>query len=157
MSTPPTDPGSACVDPTDDTVVGIIGEFSEVFSFVRSRSARYAKQIHPDLKNSGIFVLHTVLRSEPITATELAQRLEMDKAMVSRQVTLLRSLGLVETEPDPNDRRSTLLRSTEQSRAKVTELRRQMGADYRARFTDWSPEDLSALRDSLRRFNDAAE
>ncbi|MEB4615385.1 MarR family winged helix-turn-helix transcriptional regulator [Leucobacter sp. M11] len=157
MTTPPTTPESPCSDPADDTVVGIVAEFSEVFSFVRSRSARYARRIHPDLKNSGIFVLHTVLRNEPITATELAQRLEMDKAMISRQVTLLRSLGLVETEPDPTDRRSTLLRSTELSRSKVAELRRQMSADYQARFADWAPEDLTALRDSLRRFNDRAD
>lgn len=147
--------GEACGQ--TDAIMGIVAEFSEVFSFVRSRSSRYASQIHPELKGTSIFVLHTVLRGEPITATELAQHLDMDKAMISRQVTLLRRLGMIETEEDPQDRRSSLLRSTELSRARIAQLRRKMSADYQARFADWSDAELGDLREKLRRFNDASD
>lgn len=131
----------------------IISEFSEVFAFVRTRWARFAEETHPDLRGSGIMVLQIVVRKGPVTVTGLSQLLDMDKAMVSRQVTKLRELGLVDTAPAPEDRRVTLITGTDQARTTIEELRARAAHDYHLRFADWDDAALEELGANLHRFN----
>lgn len=131
----------------------IISEFSEVFAFVRTRWARFAEETHPDLRGSNIMVLQLVMRKGPVTVTGLSQMLGMDKAMVSRQVSKLRELGLVDTAPAPEDRRVTLLTATDKARSTVEVLRARAAHEYHIRFADWDEDSLQSLGEHLHRFN----
>ncbi|QIM19839.1 MarR family transcriptional regulator [Leucobacter coleopterorum] len=141
---------------SDELIAEIIAEFSQVFAFARARWARYAEEVHPELKGVGIMVLQTILRKGPITATQLSQLLGMDKAVVSRQVTKLREFDLIEAEAAAEDRRVVLLTASPAAQAAIEELHAHTSHDYRQRFQGWQTNDLAALREALHRFNGAA-
>lgn len=131
----------------------IIAEFSEVFAFVRTRWARFAEETHPDLRGSGIIVLQIVMRKGPVTVTGLSQLLDMDKAMVSRQVSKLRELGFVDSTPAAEDRRVALITATDKARTVIEALRVRAAHDYHLRFAEWDDASLQDLGTSLHRFN----
>lgn len=143
--------------PEPDTVSEIISEFSEVFAFSRNRWTRYADGVHPELSGIGMMVLQFILRKGPLTATGLSQYLDMDKSMVSRQVSKLRELGLVDTAPAPEDGRVTLLTASEEATNIVGKIREQWASSYRERFAGWSDDELELLRKGLHRFNATAD
>ncbi|MBP1326108.1 DNA-binding MarR family transcriptional regulator [Leucobacter exalbidus] len=146
-------------EPTDFTaarteqVLEIISEFSDAFALARTRWARLAEETHPDLRGAGIMVLQVVVRKGPVTVTGLSQLLDMDKAMVSRQVSKLRTLGFINTESAPEDGRVTLLTATEQALTTIEGLRARAAEDYHRRFAEWDDEALEQLRAGLHRYN----
>lgn len=141
----------------EEMVTGIIGEFSQSFASARTRWTRYAEEVHPELRGPGMMLLQTILRRGPITATGLGSILDMDKAMVSRQVTKLRALGLVDAKEAESDRRVILLTASEAAHSAIDSMHARTSADYLARFADWSEEDLAQLHSLLHRFNASAE
>lgn len=138
---------------TDELVAGIIAEFSQVFAFARTRWSRYAEEVHPDLRAVGMMILQTIIRRESITATELSQLMDMDKSVISRQVTHLRELGLIDARPDDVDRRVMLLTPSSSAEHTIDSLRSKTAHAYHERFTDWNTEDLNTLNTLLHRFN----
>lgn len=140
----------------DTTVAEIIAEFSQVFAFARTRWSRYAEEVNPGLKGVGMMVLQVILRKGPVTATELSQMLDMDKAVVSRQVSKLRQLDLIEAEASDEDRRVTLLRPSETAQHTIERLHAKNAHAYHERFAEWSAGDLETLRVGLHRFNQSS-
>ncbi|QAB19088.1 MarR family transcriptional regulator [Leucobacter muris] len=153
---PLNDPAGAVASHRDDRIAQIISEFSEVFAFARSHWASYAQEVDSDLKGVGMIVLQLVLRKGPITATALSQMLDMDKAVVSRQIAKLRELGLVEAEPAAEDRRVMLLTATPRATELLERIRARWAHAYHERFVGWSAEELEDLREGLHRFNASA-
>ncbi|MBL3699764.1 MarR family winged helix-turn-helix transcriptional regulator [Leucobacter luti] len=141
----------------DDIVGDIISEFSEVIAFARSRWARYAEEVHADLRGVGLIMLQMIVRKGPLTATGIAQMLDMDKAVVSRQLAKLRELGLVETEPAAEDRRVVLLTPSARAQELLDGIRVKWAEAYHERFSGWSDAELEQLRGGLHRFNATAE
>lgn len=135
----------------------IVAEFSHVFAAARNRWARYAEEVHPELRGPSMMILSTILRKGPITATGLGGILDMDKAMVSRQVAKLRSLGLVDAKEAESDRRVILLTASAEAHAAMEGLQARTAEEYGARFADWSDEELAHLQSLLHRFNAASE
>lgn len=142
---------------SDDIVADIIAEFSEVIAFARSRWARYAEDVHAELRGVGLVMLQVILRKGPLTATGIAQMLDMDKAVVSRQLAKLRELELVEAEPAPEDRRVTLLTGSARAQELLDGIRVKWADAYHERFRDWSSDELEQMRSSLHRFNATAD
>lgn len=140
-----------------DTIADIIAEFSEVIAFARSRWARYAEDVHPDLRGVGLIVLQLVLRKGPLTVTGISQMLDMDKAVVSRQISKLRELNLVEAEPAPEDRRVVLLTGSAHAQELIDAIREKWADAYHERFSGWTDADLEQLRANLHRFNASAD
>lgn len=143
--------------PRDEVIPEIIAEFSQAFASARTRWSRYAEEVHPELRGPGMMILQTIIRRGPITATGLSGMLEMDKAFVSRQVTKLRGLGLVDAKEAESDRRVILLTASPAAQTAVEGLQAHTAAEYRARFSGWSEEELEQLQRFLHRFNAAAE
>lgn len=141
----------------DDIVADIISEFSEVIAFARSRWARYAEDVHADLRGVGLIMLQVITRKGPLTATGIAQMLDMDKAVVSRQVAKLRELGLVEAEPAAEDRRVVLLTASSHAHELLDGIRVKWADAYHERFVGWSAAELDHLRSGLHRFNASAD
>lgn len=140
-----------------DVVAGIITEFTEAFAFSRSRWARFAGEVSPELSSMSVVVLQIVFRKGPITATEIGQFLDMDKSLVSRHVSRLRELGLVAATEAPEDRRVQLLTASEHAEQLLGGVRERWALAYRERFAGWSDADLETLRAGLHRFNESAE
>ena len=116
-----------------------------------------ARQVHPDLHPMTYLLLTHLAGAGPMRAADLSDAFGMDKGGVSRQVQSLVDLGLVERQPDPEDRRAALLAAsadgspagrrqprTQRSlrreaqqleRGRPLRLRRQL-AEYNAALTD---------------------
>ncbi|NLA64467.1 MAG: winged helix-turn-helix transcriptional regulator [Leucobacter sp.] len=135
----------------------IISEFSQVFAAARSRWARYAEDIHPDLRGPGLMSLQTIIRRGPITATGLGGILDMDKAIISRQVAKLREYGLVDARAAESDKRVTLLTASAAAQAATDLMHARTAQEHSVRFADWSDDELEQLQTMLHRFNSSAD
>lgn len=140
-----------------DTVAGIISEFTEILAFSRTRWTKFASELNGELSGVSMIVLQTIFRKSPITATGVGQILDMDKSLVSRQVSKLRELGLIDTVESSEDRRVQLLTVSEHATSLLEGIRERWANAYRERLADWSEEELETLRAGLHRFNIAAE
>jgi DNA-binding MarR family transcriptional regulator len=101
-----------------------------------------------DAASGGFFhamgVLYVLAESGPLRANLLAEAVFSDPSTVSRQVALLVDRGLVAREPDPDDRRATLLAITDTGRRTLAD-RMRLREGLLARCTDGWPESDSEL------------
>jgi DNA-binding MarR family transcriptional regulator len=93
----------------------------------------------------------------PKRTTELASCLHADTSTISRQVTSLVDLGLIERTADPEDRRATILVVTEAGHAALDTMRAARERMIARILTDWSPGEVKELVTVLARFNDDFE
>lgn len=141
----------------EEAIPQIISEFSEVFASAKKRLTHFAEGVHPELKSVGMLLLQTIQRRGPITATELVQILDMDKASVSRQLSKLRELGFLLVEPSAEDRRVFLLSLSPEAVSSMEALRAETSRSYEERFKSWSDADILQLRALLKRYNAGRE
>ncbi len=99
-------------------------------------------------------LLARLVMDGPRRATDLAADTFLDLSTVSRQVRSLVDRGLVDRQPDPEDRRVTLLSATGPGREAFEQYRRQRDAELAALLHGWPPEDRYQLVRLMRRLND---
>jgi DNA-binding MarR family transcriptional regulator len=87
-----------------------------------------AEQLSLDLTPMHIRALKIVDRKKPCTAVDIAGILGRDKGQVTRLINTLIDKGLIEREPNPNDKRSHYLNITEAG-CKVVEEVMKIDAD----------------------------
>ncbi|WP_255305149.1 MarR family winged helix-turn-helix transcriptional regulator [Microbacterium sp. 3J1] len=120
--------------------------------FVRTRSLwkESAVRVHPDLAVAGYKLLTFIDRAGTANAHELAERFEMDKSMVSRQVRMLEEFDLIESRPDERDGRLRVLSATPAASEVLIELRREHAARLRTVIGELTPDEVSAASKAFR-------
>lgn len=131
----------------------LILELSEMYASARTNWVRAAEDVHPELRGLALMMLQMIARREPITATEIAAKLDMNKAAVSRHISKLRELGMIGCTDSSADRRVALITTTPAGRDLLAQLRLRSAAGYRERFAEWPADDLETLQSLLHRFN----
>ncbi len=96
----------------DEAIADAEEQLATLFSRVRVIWKDAAAQIHPDLKPVGYKILSTVVRLGETSASALAEHLDTDKAVVSRQVRMLEEAGFVVSRADEKDGRARVLSAT---------------------------------------------
>ena len=81
----------------------------------------------------------------PISQTDLARRLRVEAATVTRMVDVLSKEGLVERTPDPNDRRVNLLSISPKGEATVEQIFRVYDRKRSHLLQDLSGDDLERM------------
>lgn len=123
----------------------------------RARTLALIAQIDPHLEYGSYLVLLGVCeRAGGIRSKELAEAMGLHKSTISRAVSSLEKLGLVERRTDPDDGRASLLSPTRKAREKVHAIadgRREVLATI---LLDWTKEDRVDFAKGLRRLNDAS-
>ncbi|WP_241741125.1 MarR family transcriptional regulator [Streptomyces sp. L2] len=97
-------------------------------------------------------VLSALARTGPCSAAELAPEVGLDRSGVTRRATRLEAAGLIRRQPDPADRRASLLVLTEQGERVVGELRERLAGHIVRSLASWTPEEAEAFARQLRRF-----
>ncbi len=115
-----------------------------------------APRPHPEVDPMAYPVLFT-LWCEPRRVSDLADKMFADVSTVSRQVTHLVGLGLIERLPDPEDGRAHLLTLTSAGVDLLTNLRDQRDAWLLGLLEGWSEQDVGTFSAYLRRFAEAVE
>ncbi|PYC87426.1 MarR family transcriptional regulator [Streptomyces tateyamensis] len=100
----------------------------------------------------GYPVLSALARAGACSAAELAGEVGLDRTVVTRRATHLETAGLLRREPDPADRRATLLLLTDEGTAVVAELRRRLATLIADSLHDWPPTEAQAFAAGLTRF-----
>jgi DNA-binding MarR family transcriptional regulator len=142
---------------TDEAVRRIEQELIVLIRRVRRNVTTRAQALHPDLHAGGYAVLLCVAEHGTPRAKDLAEILDVDKAVVSRQVAHLEALGLVARTSDPADGRAQLVALTDDGRARLDALRAREQVEFRRRLSGWPPEDLAGFAGLLSRYNTVFE
>ncbi|WP_405058046.1 winged helix DNA-binding protein [Kribbella sp. NBC_01505] len=134
---------------TEPLVADIEQQLSALFRRARSASMMMARRVHPDLDAAGYALISQVEfmggAGVGVRASDVALALGLDKSTVSRGITQLEGLGLLERVGDPDDGRARLLKLTALGAERFSAFRAQRQTEFRAIFSRWNPEDLSDL------------
>ncbi|WCM90503.1 MarR family winged helix-turn-helix transcriptional regulator [Acidovorax sp. NCPPB 3576] len=91
----------------------------------------------------------------PIGVVELGDRVGRDHTTVSRQVAKLETLGLVDREESPRDRRVRVAVVTARGKEMTTRIDAARKRMAQAIFSDWNEHDVEELSRLMRKFADA--
>lgn len=128
-----------------DAVRALEAEFSALFTQYRRVIAEQSERVSPGMLPGAYKVFTTIVRSDEITLSVLAERLLMDKGQLSRTVRELEQLGLVHRAPDPSDGRSSLLSPTDEGRARLEAARTTDGSPLLAALERWPVDDIRSF------------
>lgn len=104
---------------TDAAIADVEEQLAVLFGRARALWKDAAAQIHPSLQPVGYKILSSIVRLGETNAHVLAQLLETDKSVVSRQVRMLEEAGLVASCADERDGRARVLTATDDALARV--------------------------------------
>lgn len=146
--------------PTADSRAAVERELTRLMRRARASSARIAAEVHPDLDAAAYAVLVAVVdlaasSSEGVHAADLAAAVGLHKSTMSRNLSQLEQLGLLERVPDPADARARLLRLTPVGRESVERSRQGRRQRLADQLGDWSDVDVRRLGALLARLNDS--
>ena len=111
----------ATPDP-DEAFVRLEREIGLLLRRARAISARLAGELHPDLDGAAYGLLALLEDAGPLRAGDLVARLGLDKSTVSRQVSHLADLGLVDRAADPVDGRAQVLTPSAEGSARLARI-----------------------------------
>lgn len=103
----------------DEAIAEVEQQLAVLFGRARLLWKDAAAQVHPDLKPVGYKILSMIVRLQETNAYVLAEALETDKSVVSRQVRMLEDAGLVTSRADDKDGRARVLSATSAALALV--------------------------------------
>jgi len=124
---------------------------------IRRVIALRARAVHPDLAPASYLMLTYVAEHGPLRASEIADQFDIDKGAVSRQVTSLTDLGLLERATDPEDGRAMLVSVSHEGRTRLVDVARHRRKWLDERLGDWSEGDLTGFVETLGRYNRALD
>ncbi|WP_442911041.1 MarR family winged helix-turn-helix transcriptional regulator [Kitasatospora sp. NBC_01266] len=97
-------------------------------------------------------VLSGLARTGPRSAAELAHEVGLDRSNVTRRASRLEEAGLLRREPDPADRRATLLVLTDHGEQAVQATRDRLADQIADALRSWPPAEADSFARHLHRF-----
>jgi len=134
----------------DEAIAEVEQGLSVLFGRVRLVYKSAAAQIHPELRPVGYKILSTVVRLGETNASVLADLLETDKAVVSRQIKMLEDADLVVSRVDDNDGRARVISPTAQAVDRVKAARATQQDRLRGLLRSRPEAEVRAFADMLR-------
>ncbi|QEO08934.1 MarR family winged helix-turn-helix transcriptional regulator [Protaetiibacter larvae] len=154
MNTPdPVGAVAAPAAPTDErreAVRGLELAFSEVLSEFRKVYIQAAASVSPGMLPATYKVLSLIQQCQSITVSGLADRLTADKGQVSRSVSELEDLGLVQRTADPADGRIKVITVTPEAVERLARAREPYEGLLGEALGDWPLESVYRLTDLLK-------
>ena len=139
----------------NDDLRRIEAEVGSLIRRVKRVMGERAREVHPDLHPMTYVILTHLATHGPLRGADLSDAFGMDKGGVSRQVQALVDLGLVERQPDPEDRRAILLDATAEGRERLEAMSRHRRDRFDQRLGSWSDAELAGFADQLASYNSA--
>jgi DNA-binding MarR family transcriptional regulator len=133
------------------------GEIGVLIRRIKRVLGERARGVHPDLQRGAYLMLAYVADDGPLRPSVIAEKFDIDKGAISRQVQQLVDLGLVVRTPDPLDGRASLLVASDEARRRLVDVVMQRRDWLDVRLGDWSDEELADFVTVLGRYNAALE
>lgn len=107
-------------------------------------------RVEADLAGTGISIgqraiLELLLATDQATAPEITATLELKRQFVARELHALSEKGMIVSVDNPRHRRSVYYRLTEESRARISEVRRREMVQFAAFANRFSAEEIDAF------------
>jgi DNA-binding MarR family transcriptional regulator len=135
----------------DDEIAAVEEQLRALFVRVRAVWKEAAAAVHPELQPVGYKILSAVVRRGPMHAGAIAEALEIDKSVVSRQVRQLEALGLATSHPDPKDGRARIVEPTPVAIERVGRRSSRMQQQLYSQLRTWPAADVGELARLLAR------
>ncbi len=133
------------------SIAAVEEEFGRLFHRARTIWRISAAQVHPDLQPTGYKVVATLVSRGPAHAGSLAEELQIDKSLLSRQLRQLEELGLTESRVDEHDARSRVIAATPLAIEQVGRVKAANQAQMRERLREWEPGEIELFAELLGR------
>lgn len=128
-------------------------ELNALLAASRAHTAASAERFHPKLQPAAYQIATILSARGSATGRQLSEQLDMDKSAVSRLLKSLCDLGLTESVTDPDDRRSTIYRLTQEGRLRLEASIEVKAGAFHSRTDGWSESELIQFTGLLRKFN----
>ena len=138
-----------------DTIRDLEQEVGVLIRRVRRVIGVRAREVHESLQPSSYLILAYVNENGPVRASSIVEVFDIDKGAISRQVSHLIELGLVERTPDPDDGRATLLSVTDEGTRRMNDVAAHRRKWLAEQLGDWSERELTDFVSELSRYNTA--
>jgi DNA-binding MarR family transcriptional regulator len=112
---------------------------------------QHAPKVHPAVEPASYPILFS-LTAGPARVSLFAEHVYCDVSTVSRQVTTLVSIGLLDKVSDPHDDRACMVSLSNEGGALVEHLKASRVEWFRQLLQDWEPADAQVFTDDLQRF-----
>jgi DNA-binding MarR family transcriptional regulator len=126
-------------------------QINALLSATRALSERSAAHFHPRLQPAAFHIARWLYAFGPARPSEIAEAVGMDRSSTSTLIGKMRTLGLLDSSPAPDDRRSTIVQLNPEGRERVATTLDERGREFYARTRDWSTDDLARLVELLGR------
>ncbi|GAA3766141.1 hypothetical protein GCM10022240_18300 [Microbacterium kribbense] len=124
--------------------------FTLLFTQLRRAYAQAADAVSPGMLPGTFKVLTMIDQIGPVSASTLAERMEQDKGLISRAVTELEGLGLIERTPDPADGRIRLISLSAPGRERYEAVRFPFVDQLEGAMIEWPLASIERLTGLLR-------
>lgn len=105
------------------------------------------------LDRSAYTLLSRMLVTGPISIGELSEALGLDPSTLNRQTAAMLRAGLVERIPDPDGGIARKFHVTPEGERRLDAEREASVQALSKVFRDWSPDEIAAFAESLKRYN----
>ena len=136
---------------TDDEIASVEEQLRLLFVRVRAVWKEAAAAVHPELQPVGYKILSAIVHRGRMHAGAIADTLEIDKSVVSRQVRHLELLGLAQSVVDPNDGRARFIEATPAAAESIGQRRSRMQQRLYGQLRRWPGDDVEELARLLQR------
>lgn len=138
-----------------DALTEVEGQMSAIIGTIRSDTRDTALAIDPALQPFGLKVLRLIARRGPLQSSVIARTLYTDRSVISRQITQLCELGLVELHTDADDGRVRLAAATPLALARIDAARGGEWALFSG-LESWTVSEIRELTRLLTKLNQRA-
>ena len=137
-------------DPFEAAIRQLESEFTHLMGHIRRSFRDNANRVSPGMLVGTYKVLTFLASDGPLTASDIAERLMLDKGHLSRMIKDLDERGFVHREADPTDKRATLLSVSEAGRERFSAARRSTREGLTAALDGFDPADIDTASNVLR-------
>lgn len=130
-------------------------ELARQISAVGAVKRALARALAAECPSGSAAVLALVSRYGEMRMSRLAELLAVDMSVASRHVAHVVARGWIERSPDPDDRRSRILRLTPMGQDMLDGLGRRTTDMFAHYLRDWSDEELGQLSTLLARLRES--
>lgn len=133
-------------------------QLTRLFRRARMRTIQHLPSIDPRLDYGAYMVLSLIFEApDGIRASELAEAFEVHKSTISRAVSALERMGLVQREADPEDGRAQLLTVPDDAAGRIQAFRREGHEWFGGLLRGWSQDERETLARLVKRLNETPD